>query len=41
MEYQVTVISTYWVEANDRDEARRIVRQGKVRPESVDIEVNA
>jgi hypothetical protein len=41
MEYQVTVISTYWVEANDRDEARRIVRQGRIRPENVEIEVNA
>ena len=41
MEYQVTVISTYWIEAKDPAEAKRIVRQGRVRPESVDIEVNA
>ena len=40
MEYQVTVISTYWVEAETPEQARRIVKQGKVKPEQVDVEVN-
>jgi len=40
MEYQVTVISTYWVDAETPEQARRIVKQGKVKPEDVTVEVN-
>lgn len=40
MEYQVTVVSTYWVEAETPEEAKRLVKQGKVKPEQVDVEAN-
>jgi len=40
MEYQVTVTATYWVQAETPEQARRIVKQGKVKPEQVDVEVN-
>lgn len=40
MEYQVTVISTYWVDAETPEQAKRIVKQGKVKPEQVVVETN-
>ena len=40
MEYQVTVIETYWVTASDAKQAEAIVRKGKIKPEETTIEVN-
>lgn len=40
MEYQVTKIETYWVTAEDAQEAAKIVQQGKARPENTEYEVN-
>ena len=38
MEYQVTVISTYWVEADTALQAKMLVKTGQVLPESVTVE---
>jgi len=40
MEYQVTIIETYWIEADTAEQAKIIAKRSGVRPESVDIEVN-
>jgi hypothetical protein len=40
MEYQVTKVVTYWVQAESRDEALAKVKAGKVKPSEQYLEAN-
>jgi len=40
MEYQVTKVVTYWVQAETQEEAIKKVKSGRVKPESEYLEAN-